>query len=212
MKAQKNSKVYWSLLKNFLNNKKIRIIPLLFYKNRFITDFQEKFKLFKFFFSKQCCIIPNHSSLTADFNYITDNRLSTVTFSAKDIGKIIPNLDSNKAHEHDNTSIRMLKICSDSICVTLQMIFLSKLFELVCFVLNGKKEILLPFTKQATKKTLRIIVQFLYFWFEVKYLKDLLLMKCLTIHLLMNSSLKSSPVFNNQLLSINHEIFTSFDK
>ena len=112
MKAQKNSKVYWSLLKNFLNNKKIRIIPLLFYKNRFITDFQEKVKLFKFFFSKQCCIIPNNSSLTADFNYITDNRLSTVTFSAKDIGKIIPNLDSNKAHEHDNTSIRMLKICS----------------------------------------------------------------------------------------------------
>ena len=155
MKAQKNSKVYWSLLKNFLNNKKIRMIPLLFYKNRFITDFQEKVKLFKFFFSKQCCIIPNNSSLTADFNYITDNRLSTVTFSAKDIGKIIPNLDSNKAHEHDNTSIRMLKICSDSICVTLQMIFLSKLFELVCFVLNGKKEILLPFTKQATKKNIK---------------------------------------------------------
>ena len=63
MKAQKNSKVYWSLLKNFLNNKKIPIIPLLFYKNRFITDFQEKVKLFKFFFSKQCCIIPDNSSL-----------------------------------------------------------------------------------------------------------------------------------------------------
>ena len=35
-----NSKVYWSLLKMFLNNKKIGIIPLLFYKNRFIADFK----------------------------------------------------------------------------------------------------------------------------------------------------------------------------
>ena len=32
MKAQKNSKVYWSLLKSFLNDKKVPIIPLLAYK------------------------------------------------------------------------------------------------------------------------------------------------------------------------------------
>ena len=40
--TQKNSKVYWSLLKIFLDNKKIPIIPPPFYKNRFITDFKEK--------------------------------------------------------------------------------------------------------------------------------------------------------------------------
>ena len=38
-------------------------------------------------FSKQCFLIPNNSSLPADVNYITDKRLSTVTFSARDIGK-----------------------------------------------------------------------------------------------------------------------------
>ena len=36
-------------------------------------------------------------------------RLSTVTFSARDIEKFIQNLDSNKAHGHDNSSTRMLK-------------------------------------------------------------------------------------------------------
>ena len=31
MNTQKNSKIYWSLLEIFLNNKKIPIIPPLFY-------------------------------------------------------------------------------------------------------------------------------------------------------------------------------------
>ena len=48
--TQKNSEVYWSLLKVFLNNKKIPIIPPLSYENRFITDFKQKAKLFNFFF------------------------------------------------------------------------------------------------------------------------------------------------------------------
>ena len=122
MNTQKNYKVYWSLLKIFLH-KKIPIIPPLLYENRFIADFKEKAQLFNIFFSKQCSLIPNNSSLPADVNYITDKRLSTVTFSARDIGKIIQNLDSNKAHGHDNLSIRMLKICGDSICVPLEMIF-----------------------------------------------------------------------------------------
>ena len=42
MNTQKNSRVYWSLLKSFLNNKKISIIPPLFYENYFITGFKEK--------------------------------------------------------------------------------------------------------------------------------------------------------------------------
>ena len=65
-----------------------------------------------------------------------------------------------------------------------------------CFLLNGKKEILFPFTKRATNKILKIIDQFLYFQFVVKYLKDLFLMKYLSISPLINSSLKTSLVFN----------------
>ena len=50
MNTQKNSKVYWYSLKIFLNNKKIPIIPPLFYENRFITDFKEKANFLIFYF------------------------------------------------------------------------------------------------------------------------------------------------------------------
>ena len=75
MNIQKNSKAYWSLLKIFLNNKKILIIPPLFYENRYLTDFFKKAQLFHSLFSKQRSLNPNNSSLPAYFNYITDKRL-----------------------------------------------------------------------------------------------------------------------------------------
>ena len=79
-----------------LNNKKIPLIPPLYYDNRFITDFKEKAELFNSFFSKQCSLISNNSSLPNYINYTTEKRLSTVALSVKAIGKIIQNLDSNK--------------------------------------------------------------------------------------------------------------------
>ena len=48
--AENGSKAYWSILKCFLNNKKITLIPPLFYKNCFITNFKEKAELFNSFF------------------------------------------------------------------------------------------------------------------------------------------------------------------
>ena len=122
MNTQKNSKVYWSPIKIFLNNNKIPIILPLFYENRFIIDFEEA-QLLNISLSKQCSFIPNNSFLPADVNYVTDKRLSTVTFLARDIGKIIQHIDSNKAHGHHNLSMRMLKICCDSISVPLEMIY-----------------------------------------------------------------------------------------
>ena len=38
---QRNSKACWSLLKYFLNNKKIPLMPPLFYENIFLTNFLE---------------------------------------------------------------------------------------------------------------------------------------------------------------------------
>ena len=169
--TQKNAKAYWSLIKMLLNNKKIPLIPPLYYDNRFITDFKEKAELFNSFFSKQCSLISNNSSLPNYINYTTEKRLSTVALSVEAIGKIIQNLDSNKAHGHDNISIRMLKICGDSIYEPLETI-LDKLFLLAFFLLNGKKVTLFLSTKKVTSKISKIIVQFLSFRFVVKSLKD----------------------------------------
>ena len=129
-------------------------MPLLFYKNRFITDFKENAQLFNFFFFKQCSLIPNNSTLPADVNYITDKSLSTVTFPAKGIRKIIQNLDSNKIQGHDNISIHMLKICGDCIRVPLEMIFkqalLTGLFPSEC-----KKRNIVSIHKKGGKQNIK---------------------------------------------------------
>ena len=52
---QRNSKAYWSLLRCLLNNKKIPLIPPLFYENKFVTNFLEKAEVFNSFFS----VFPN---------------------------------------------------------------------------------------------------------------------------------------------------------
>ena len=87
--TNKTSKCYWSLLKIFLNKKKIPLIPPLFHSNRFISDFEKKAKLFNDFFSNQSSLINNNSKLPTNLILVTGRRLFLVTFSAGDIAKII---------------------------------------------------------------------------------------------------------------------------
>ena len=42
---QKRSKAHWSLLKSFINNKKIPIIPSILHNNALVTDFKKKAEL-----------------------------------------------------------------------------------------------------------------------------------------------------------------------
>ena len=149
--VQRNSKTYWSLLNRFLSNKEIPLIPSLFHENKFVIDFKEKAERFKSFFAKQCSFIKNSSELPSHLHYLTDNRLSSVSFSQDDIAKIIQNLDPNKAHGHDNISIRMLKICVPSIYKPLEMIF-KQCIEIGVFPSEWIRLILLPSTKKGTNK------------------------------------------------------------
>ena len=48
--TKETSKIFWSLLTIFLNNKKIPLIPPLFHMNRFTSDFKRKAKLSDYFF------------------------------------------------------------------------------------------------------------------------------------------------------------------
>ena len=105
----------------FLNDKKMSLISPLYYDYRFITDFKEKGEPLNLFFSKQCSLIFNNGLLPSYINHTIENRFSTVALSVEIIGKIIPNLDSNKVHGHDNLSICLLKICGDSVYKPLDM-------------------------------------------------------------------------------------------
>ena len=60
---QKSTKAYWALLKFFLNNRKIAVIPPIFQNNKFVTDFKGKAELFNSFFAKRCSLIKNDSKL-----------------------------------------------------------------------------------------------------------------------------------------------------
>ena len=121
--TQRSSKAYWPLLRIFLNNKKIPIIPPLYHKNEFVIDFKKKAELFNSFFADQYSLISNSSEFPSKLEYLIQSRLSLVTFSKDNIAKLIQNLDPNKAHGHDQISIRMLKLSSNSICKPLESIF-----------------------------------------------------------------------------------------
>ena len=72
----------------------------------------------------------------------TNESLGTIHFSNNDILNIIRNLDPNKAHGHDMISIIMAKICDDSICKPLKLIFQSCVESSKLRVSKGDKQIL----------------------------------------------------------------------
>ena len=132
-------------MKIFLNNKKIPLVPPLHHKNRFIKDFWP---------------------ITA--NFLLDLALEPindylVTFSAEDIGKIIQGLDPNKAHGH--ISIRILKICGDTICKPLGIF--SQALTSGSFQSEWKKGNIVPIHKKNDKTKLNKLSPFLltsYLW------------------------------------------------
>ena len=93
----------------FYNDSKIPLIPPLLVNNKIVSDFTEKANLFNDFFATQCTPLTNNSILPSTISFKTQSRLSSVNFEKEDILKIIRNLNVNKAHGHDNISIRMLK-------------------------------------------------------------------------------------------------------
>ena len=177
--APKSTKTDWSLLNIFLNNKKIPLIPPLFHENCFITDFKEKAELFNSYYSNQCSFSNNCGILPTNPRYVTDKKLSTINFTADTTEKIIISLNLNKAHGHDNISIRMLKICGDTICKPLELIFFNQTLTNGVFLSEWKKAIFSLVTKKATNKPLKITAQFLYFLLVGKFWKGSYLMKCL---------------------------------
>ena len=91
-----SSKTYWSILKTFVNSKKVPIIPP--FPLKFVTNFLEKAYLFNEFFSKQCQPLQNNSTLPKSNTYHTKNRLNDITLDNEKLLKIIQSLDANKTH------------------------------------------------------------------------------------------------------------------
>ena len=154
-----------------LNNKIIPLILSLFHKNTFVRDFKEKAELFSSHFATQGSLITNSSKLPSHIKYLTDNRLSLVSFCHDKIAKVIQNLDTNKAHGHDNISIRMVKICGPSIYKPLE-IFFNQCYETGVFPSEWKKGNIFLFTKKGTNRCCKTTVQCRCYLYVGKFLKD----------------------------------------
>ena len=96
-----SSKAYWSILKTFLNDKKILCIPPVFRDNKFVIDFREKAELFNTFFADQC-------SLPKNLLFLTEICPSNVQISNENIIKIINNFKLNKAPSQDQGFIQAI--------------------------------------------------------------------------------------------------------
>ena len=138
-------KTYWKILKTFVNDTKIPLIPPLLVGNRNqrVSDFLVKTNLFNDYFSKQCTTIDNNSSIPAKISFETKKRFSTFEICSGDIVKIIRSLDPNKAHGHNEMTIRMIKICTSSISKSLTILFTNSL-ESECFSKEWKKANTVP--------------------------------------------------------------------
>ena len=119
----------------------------------------------------QCSLISNSSELPSKLEYLTQSRLSSITFSKDDIAKMIQNLDPNKAHSHHQISIRMLQLCSTSICKPVEIIF-SQCLERGMFLNDWKKSNNVPIFKKTINKLSKTTVQSGYFLCVVKYLRN----------------------------------------
>ena len=107
---------------------------------------KEKANYFNEFFSLQCSPVVNSSVLPHN-SYLTASSLESITISGSDILKTIRSLDINKAHGHDDISVRMMKICDDAIVEPLKMLFVNS-FNQAVFPSQWKNANVIPVHKK----------------------------------------------------------------
>ena len=168
---QTSPKTYCSIIKSCYNGRKIPIILPLSVNEKIITDFNEKANLSNRYFSSRCNPLPNDSKLPENQTYIVETKLSSFNIEGEDICKIIKTLDINKAHRHDEVSIRMLKLCDKNIVKPLFIIFNN------CNLKNTfpnlwKKSNVVPIHKNEKKVSQKTIAKFHFYQYLVKFLKD----------------------------------------
>ena len=160
--------------------------------------------------------VDNDSSIPPNITFATEQKLSTLEFCTDDIVKIIKSLDPNKAHGHDEISIRMIKLCATSISKPLSILF-RNCFENQCFPNEWKRANIVPVHKKNDKQLIKNyrpvsllpvcskIFEKVIFNSLFKYLED---------NNLLNgnqSGFRPGDSCVRQLLSITHEIYKAFD-
>ena len=143
-------------------------------------------------------MIDNNSAIPANTSFVTEERLSRFEICPGDIAKIVRLLDPNKAHVHDEITIRMIKMCASSIAKPLA-ILLRNCLESEHFPKEWKKANVVPVHKKLpiySKVFEKVIFNLLF-----KYLDDNNLLNS------NQSGFRPGDSCVHQLLSITHEIY-----
>ena len=115
-------KTYWTILNRLLYNKKLPTIPPLLVDGKLVSDFCKKVNILNNFFASICTPIDNATCLPS-FSYRTESRIKSFHVTENDILAIFKTLDPSKVHGCDNLSMKMMKICSQSLILPLKTIF-----------------------------------------------------------------------------------------
>ena len=164
----------------------------------------------------QCRLLKNNSVPPINQIFLTYSRLTSLDVSEEEILKIIRALNIHKAHGHDHTSIRMIKICDKSFLKPLVLLFQNSA-KLSYFPDIWKRSNIIPVHKKNDKqlvKNYRPISLLLIFGkiFEKIIFNKIYLFLLEERPLNPNQfGFRQSDSCINQLLVITHEIFEAFD-
>ena len=121
------------------------------------------------YFAEQCTPLINDSKLPSVLRVYT----TPLHFYADHIGDIIKKLDPNKAPGHGMISIRILKLCGDSIWKPLEIILKNCLKEGI-FSDEWENVNVLPIHKNMTNRSYHLVIDmFPFIQFVLRYLNVL---------------------------------------
>ena len=112
-------RIYWSILNCLLSNRKILTIPPLLVNGNKL--FRKSWPFNKSFADE--CTPLNDLNKLAPLYLKTEKKLCNLSISKNDMFTNISNLDPDKSHGWDNLSVRMIKLCGDSLIFPLNCIF-----------------------------------------------------------------------------------------
>ena len=150
--------------------------------------------------------------LPTNLPQLTSKCLDSIYFLSSDIVKIISRLDPNKAHGHDMLSTRMIKLCGNSICKPLSIIFKDCLSEGE-FPREWKKANVVPVHKSLENYRPISLLPICSNIFERLIYNEMF--TSFTENNLISpnqSGFRPGDSCVNQLLAITHEIYKSFDE
>ena len=115
----------------------------------FVLDFESKAHIFDDYFVRQCTTIDTGGEVPGQLLYSAPP-LAKFQIAEEKILNIIRSLNPNKTHVWDDISVRMIKICDDSLVLPLELIFEHCLRRGVS-PRHGKEAMFFQFAKKRQK-------------------------------------------------------------